>query len=124
MVFIAKENGVVSEQTFRIAVTVTRNTPDQNTQPADPRMGNIGDYEIPSESNVLRMEPQYQAIPFNFRLFGDDIAEGTEAFQISTAAQLNSSSFLGPTVLSSTTFIIIEDDDSKFNLLSVSKLCN
>ena len=114
-IFIAKENGVVSEQTFRIAITVTRNTPDQNTQPADPRMGDIfNDYEIPGGSNfVLEIEPQEQQIPFNLRLFGDDIAEGTEAFQVFTAAQQDSPTFLGPTFFSPNTFIIIEDDDSK-----------
>ena len=119
VVFLAKENNVTSEQTFQIAITVTRDTPDQSIQPAEE--GFREDYQIASVL-VLRMEPQEQRKAFNFRLFGDDLAEGTEAFQLSPAAITDSPSFLGPTVLSPSTFVIIEDDDRKIlmNLLLVN----
>ena len=119
VVYLAKEDGVISEQTFVIIVTVSGSTPDQNIQGAERSMdGNDNDYTV-GASNFVRLEikPDEPRIPFIFRLFGDGIAEGTEAFQASPAAQRNTPTFLGPRLeprtLSPNTFIIIEDDDSK-----------
>ena len=78
--------------------------------------GANNDYTIGQNNFVnLELEPGDQTIEFNFRLFGDDIAEGTEAFQATPARLEGTPGFLAPTVLAPDTFIIIEDDDSKSN---------
>ena len=75
--------------------------------------GANNDYTIGQNNSVnLELEPGDQTIEFNFRLFGDDIAEGTEAFQ---ARLEGTPEFLDTTVLAPDTFILIEDDDSKSN---------
>ena len=117
VVLLEKENGVVSEQTFDIVVTVTPNTPSQDILPAERSMDGVdNDYTIGrSNFQVFTLEPDDQIVEFNFRVFGDDIAEGTEAFQATPAQRVGTPEFLGPTVLAPDTFILIEDDDSKSN---------
>ena len=119
VVLLEKENGVISEQTFQIVVTVTPTTPSQDIRPAELSMdGANNDYTIGSNNFVnLELEPGDQTVEFKFRLIGDDIAEGTEAFQATPARREDSPEFLGPMVLSPNTFIIIEDDDSESNFL-------
>ena len=119
--FIAKENGVISEQIFRIVITTTGNTPNQNIRAADHSTDTCdNDYMITTRVNqggvifiLDELEPQQQKIPFNFRLYGDDIAEGTEAFRAFVSPVENSPGYLDPMVLSVDTFIVIEDDDSR-----------
>ena len=125
VVILEKENGVISEQTFRIVVTVTPTTPSQSIRPAELSMdGADNDYTIGRENFVnLELEPDQQTISFDFRLFADDIAEETEAFQATPARREDSPEFLVPMVLSPNTFIIIEDDDSESNSL-LQILCN
>ena len=119
VVLLEKEDGVISEQTFQIVVRVTPTTPSQDIRPAERSMdGADNDYTIGRNNFVvLELEPGDQTVEFNFRLYRDDIAEGTEAFQATPARRQGSPEFLGPTVLSPNTFIIIEDDDSESNFL-------
>ena len=125
VVLLEKENGVISEQTFHIVVRVTPTTPSQDIRPAERSMdGADNDYTIGRNNFVnLELEPGDQTVEFNFRLFADDIAEGTEAFQATPARRDDSPEFLGPMVLSPNTFIIIEDDDSE-SIFCYKILCN
>ena len=127
VILLEKENGVISEQTFQIVVTVTPTTPSQDIRPAERSMdGADNDYAIGITGNNfvnLELQPGEQTIAFNFRLFGDDIAEETEAFQATPARREDSPEFLGSTVLSPNTFVLIEDDDSKSNFC-YKILCN
>ena len=109
-VLFTKENGVKSEQTFLVVITISGST-HQNIFSAE--LNN--DFEIGTGTNLVlfRFEPFQQRISFNFRLFGDDIAEGREGFQLSLTQQRDSPQFLRPMVLSPNTLIIIEDFDGK-----------
>ena len=65
---------------------------------------------------MVNFDPNQQRIPINFLLFGDDLYEGTEAFQLVSEG---TPEFSGPTVLSPSTFIIIEDNDGKRNFINL-----
>ena len=131
VVFLEKENGRISEQEFRVTIEVSTVTPNTNIRPATLKSldadGNVvnNDYaprflnpnqtlKIPS----LSFLPGIQTLEFDFTLFPDNVAEGTEAFQVrsSPSQGVNSPGFSIPTDQNthSETFIIIEDDDREF----------
>ena len=124
-VFLVKENNVSSEQTFLVAVQVTSSVPPgQNVRPAT--LDN--DYHITSSgqtSVLFTFLPTEARINFFFTLFPDSFPEGDEAFRVSASpedTQLRPDgsietypTFLNPAILTSETFVIIEDDDRTFN---------
>ena len=73
---------------------------------------------------MVNFDPNQQRIPINFFLIDDDLYEGTEAFQLVSSQLEGTPEFSGPTVLSPSTFIIIEDNDGKrnFNLLCMQSM--
>ena len=121
-VFLVKENDQLSEQTFRVEISVSDVSPSNSTRPASlTSQDTLGktidnDYRISNpgqRSIVLSFTPNMQSISFNFALFPDLIVEGTEAFMVNAEPELSTPSFLAPIFLSQNTFIIIEDNDSK-----------
>ena len=112
-VFLAKEDNVVSEQTFRIVLEITPSAPTGSG--FDPATDGE-DYTGFSDFPVVDFFPNVQQAPVGFTLLFDRQPEATEAFQISSAPSENFPSFLSPQDLFPQTFVIIEDDDSKFNL--------
>ena len=123
-IFLVKENNIVSEQTFLIAIQVTDSAPfSAAIQPAtlgeDYRFGQGG------QASQLFL-PSQQRIAFLFELFTDTLAEGTEAFQATVfpedtqdlgggvVEQFPISSV--PVFSSSEIFITIVDDDRKFEI--------
>ena len=121
-VFLVKENNTQTEQTFIVVLTATGHTPlNSNIRPAsvsskeDDGYLQENDYLLgrpDQRSMVINFPAQSQRIPFNFRLFSDKEVEGTEAFQVSVLPhESNSPLFLEPLTLSSSTFIIINDQD-------------
>ena len=114
-----------SEQTFLATVQVTNSVPPgQNIRPAT--LDN--DYRIASRgqtSVLLVFLPTEARINFFFTLFPDSFPEGNEAFQASASPQDTRGrpdgsietypTFLNPAILTSETFVIIEDDDRTFN---------
>ena len=121
-IYLAKEDNVQSEQTFRIIVQVAGSVPPgENVNPAT-----IGvDYSVGfSTSSVVEFLPSMQKINFEFTLRADTIPEGTEAFRASSSAAdtadvggIELPNYLPPSTLSAETFVIIEDDDRKCLLL-------
>ena len=122
-IYLAKENNVISEQTFLVAVQVSSSVPPgQSIQPA----WLDADYRLSVSGTVvvLPFGPMVQRINFPFSLFSDTLPEGTEAFLASSApadmAQLPDgttvpvSTFLNPSTLSAESFVIIEDDDREY----------
>ena len=122
-IYLAKENNVISEQTFLVVVQVSSSVPPgQNIQPAsldfDYRLSVAGTFV------VLQFGPMDQRINFPLTLFSDTFPEETEAFLASSApsdtAQLPDgtiipvSTYLIPTDLFGETFVVIEDDDREF----------
>ena len=104
----------MSEQTFQLVLIVNGNTPDPSIRVADLATNN--DFKIQNTSDnfiVLEFGPDESRIPFNFRLFGDDMAEGTKAFRTFFAQETDTPDFSEPAVLSPTAVIAIEDDDGK-----------
>ena len=118
-VFLVKEFGALTEQTFQIVVTVNTHVTN-GFQPATLLgLGNHSDYAISEagQQNItLSLSPDQQRIPFTFRLFDDLIAEGTEAFQTLASLKEDSPSFSSPVLLSPNTVVVIEDDDGKLSI--------
>ena len=121
-IYLAKEDNVQSEQTFRIIVQVADSVPShENINPAtrdiDYSLGPGG-----TASSVVEFFPFVQRVNFPFTLIPDAFTEGTEAFRVSSTAEddvelngmmVNLPEYTPPIALSAETFVIIEDDDRK-----------
>ena len=114
-IFLAKEDNVESEQTFRIIVQVADSVPPnmQNINPAT-----IGvDYSVGIvTTTVVEFLPSMQKVNFKFTLHADTIPEGTEAFRANSSAEdtaevsgmeFDLPDYLPPSTLSAETFVII-----------------
>ncbi len=121
VVFLEKQSGILTEQTYVIVIEVNDATPNTNIRAAT-LSDDAGDNDyvitLPTErSFVLLFPPENQLLEFAFTLFPDEIAEGTEGFQASSqpSEDPNNPAFTAPTpgVLFPSTFIIIADDDRK-----------
>ena len=127
-IYLAKENNVVSEQTFLISVQVTDSAPSgTNIQSAaidqDYLFAAVG-----RTSETMVFNPFDQRILVSFDLLADTLPEGNEAFQASASPEdtletrgpndtiiiVEFPTPLSPQVLASEAFIIILDDDRKF----------
>ena len=126
-IYLAKENNVISEQTFLISVQVTDSAPSgTNIQSAT-----IDQYYLFGglrTSETILFDPFEQRILVGFELLADTLPEGTEAFQASASPEdaietraPNGTIILerfptplSPEVLAPEAFIIILDDDRKF----------
>ena len=121
-ILIIKENGVVSEQTFRVLITAG---------PADlqgvanaqfqQNPGDIGDYSLgqPSQTVVDLFEADVQSRGFQFSILADTLPEGAEAFGLSLATTTGEGGQFSVGTNGSTV-VIIEDDDRKFIQMSVN----
>ena len=125
-IYLAKENNVISEQTFFVVVQVSSSVPPgEMIQPATLDV----DYRVSAAQLgvtvvVLEFGPMVQRINFQFTLFSDTLPEGTEAFLASSAPAdmaglpdgriVPVSTYLNPVALSAESFVIIEDDDREF----------
>ena len=112
-IYVAKENNVVSEQTFVISFQRTDSVP-QGSGFAIAQDGQ--DYSGISPEFPRSFFPFEQRIDLPFQLFPDTVPEATEAFQISLSTQ-GSPAFDSADVLFTRTFVVIDDDDSKSNKL-------
>ena len=127
-VYLTKEDNVVSEQSFLVAIQVIDSgPPGTSIQPAT--IGDL-DYRLVrgDQSSVTLSFPAYETrINVPFTLLADSVPEGTEAFQASispvdTQMRLDGTieifpTFLSPHTLTSEIFVIIEDDDRKLKTL-------
>ena len=112
-IYVAKENNVISEQTFRIAFQRTDSVPPDSGF-AIAQDGQ--DYSGIRETFQETFFPFQQRISITFQLLADTVPEPTEAVQLSLSTQ-DSPAFDSADILSTRTFIVIEDDDSKINLI-------
>ena len=104
-IYLAKEDNVQSEQTFRIAVQVADSVPSgENINPATFRE----DYLL-GPLFFIEFLPSMQRVNIPFILFSDVSPEGTEAFRASSSATATAA----PIALHAETFVIIEDNDRK-----------
>ena len=115
-VYLVKQDGVVSEQTFVVVVQVTNTVPvGTNFQPAT--FGedySVGEPRTMSASLVFPNNVQKINVPIT--LFADNNVEGTEAFLMTSApGDLGTNQvvpgYISPTTLSTDASVIIEDDD-------------
>ena len=125
VIFLEKENGRISEQEFRVVLEVSTATPSASIRPATltsrDAFGIIinNDYLLldPEQTVIIsHFLPTAQTLEFVFTLFPDEIAEGTEAFQVrsSPSEGVDDPDYTIPTELNTLfaeTFIIIKDDD-------------
>ena len=114
-VTLVKEDGRVSEQTFGVGITVS------NPQMLTPATLESFDFSInfdyalstPEQTfTVLNFFPSQQSVTFQFFLNGDELPEGTEAFQASSTPVEGFPIFQAPitTAFASTEIQIIDND--------------
>ena len=128
--YLVKENNVISEQTFLVNIQVMDSaTSGTSVQPAT-----LGvDYRLASAGQTSMIETfpaSEQSIAFQFTLLPDTLPEGTEAFRVSAFpqdTQINRDAsietfptFLTPESLASEMFVVIEDDDRKFEISAIA----
>ena len=122
-ILTVKENGVVSEQIFRVSITAG---------PVDlPGIGNAlfqplynfgvrGDYSLGQSNPTLvdLFEADVQSKRWAFTILGDTIPEGAEAFGFTIATTSGDGGQFSVGTIGSTV-VIIEDDDGKFIQMAV-----
>ena len=108
-IYLIKEDGVVSEQTFEVVIQVTNTVPGgSGFQPAT----FDEDYSVGRVSQSFQFAHNIQKRIVPLTLFSDVIPEGTEAFLMTSTPGDSMSrvpTYLPPTIAD--TFVIIEDDD-------------
>ena len=118
-VTIVKEANGISEQQYSVGVTVS--SPTTGVNPATLNTDEVpGDYDLGFPGVSFRQLPfpaNRQEITFTFFLFGDETAEGTEAFRAIISTVEGTPTFQDPNIASLTTMIKIMDDDGKWNTL-------
>ena len=137
-IYLAKENNVTSEQTFLLSIQVTDSAPSgTNFQPAtldaDYRISTPGQTSVTLTFLATNNMIAVQRINFQFTLFPDTLPERTEAFRASVFPQdtlvVSDGSietfptFLNPENLAYETFVVIEDDDRKFEVSATFIMC-
>ena len=109
-IYVAKENNIISEQTF----IITFQRMDMVPQGSGFALAHDGeDYRGILQEFSRTFAPYNQHINLPFQLLPDGDPEPTEAFQISLSSQ-GSPAFDSADVLFTRTFVVIDDDDSKF----------
>lgn len=113
-VYLAKKDNVKTEQSIIVIIAVDANTPSPDIQPASlSDDSGDNDYNLGHRQYnwiIHEIPPYEQRHSFSFRLFGDKIHEGTEAFQVYVVPHESKPDFpVNP--LSQSTFIIIEDNE-------------
>ena len=126
-IYLAKEDNVQSEQTFRIIVQVADLVPSgENINPTT--LGE--DYSLGNGTSpfVVAFPPNMQRVVLPVTLIHDDFPEGTEAFRASSSVEdtaeirgvtFDLPGYLPPIALSAETFVFIEDDDARKDLLFI-----
>ena len=122
-IYIAKQDNVVSEQTFQVVITSIDSVPSGSGFRPAQLNSDYGGISSTPEGNVRQFPAAEQRMLFSFSLLRDDIPEGTEAF-LATTSPANTGisggmtfpvpAFLSPTTLFPQAYVIIEDDDRKF----------
>lgn len=109
-VYLAKENNVITEQTFQIVIQISNVAPPgEGIQPATPDE----DYQA-NQVSTINFLPTEQRMDFPFVLLTDNNPEDTEAFQIgATPSSQIGPIYQAPSAFFPQTFVIIQDDDSK-----------
>ena len=112
-VTIIKEANQLTEQLYSVGVTVSSPTIGLNPATLESQTQlwdyTLGDFDV--SFRQLPFESNEQEIEFIFQLFGDDIAEGTEAFQSTLLTVPDTPTFRYTTIASLSTTIRIIDDD-------------
>ena len=111
VIVLIKENNRSTERTFEVVIEVGNALPSGITANAEFRV----DYDIGERrAQTLVFLPSEQRLQFAIQLSGDNLPEGTEAFQLqSRNGDVDPEYDTPPRVAFANTFVIIEDDDSK-----------
>ena len=111
VVYLERENGQLTEQTYEVAITVSTTVPPGQRPASIP-----DDFSIGGNQTNLTFPPNITLLDFQFTLFPDDIFEGTEVLQVKSEPSqvLGSEAFTSPNTLFPSTFTVIEDDRGEF----------
>ena len=112
VVYLERENGQLTEQTYEVAITISTTIPPDQRPASIPDDFSIGGNQTTTN---LTFPPNITLLDFQFTLFPDDIFEGTEVLQVKSEPSqvLGSEAFTSPNTLFPSTFILIEDDRGK-----------
>ena len=112
-VTIIKEANQLTEQFYSVGISASSPTTEINPATLE-SLNELGDYTLGVFGVSfwqLIFSPNVQEIPFYFTLYGDDTAEGTEAFQATISTVPGTPTFQNSTIASLTTTIRISDND-------------
>jgi len=113
-IVLIKENNRTTERTFEVVIEVGNARPSGVFATAEFGV----DYNVGPRVQRLRFLPTAQRLLFPIQIIGDNIAEGTEAFQLQSRNSITAPSFdTPPRIAFANTFVVIEDDDSKWKVL-------
>ena len=115
-VFVAKENNVITEQTFLIVVEARTETPNNSIGPAI----HDQDYSLNvggQQTIILQVTPQEQKVLVPFVVFSDTEIERVESFRFTTSSARRNGYpiFSSPLVLHQSAFIFILDNDGNYS---------
>ena len=118
VVFLERENGQLTEQTYSVSITISTSVPPGQQAASLP-----GDFSLTGgaeTTQILTFFPDMTLLDFQFILRTDDTFEGTEALVVRSAPSRFSGSeaFTSPEDLFSSTLIVIEDNDSELRVKS------
>ena len=112
VVYLERENGQLTEQTYEVAITISTTVPPGQQPASIPDDFSIGGNQTTTNLTFL---PNITLLDFQFTLFPDDLFEDTEVLQVKSEPSqvLGSEAFTSPNTLFPSTLIVIEDDGGK-----------
>ena len=112
VVYLERENGQLTEQTYSVIITVAPNVPSSQQAASIPE-----DFSIDGSQTTtfLIFPPNVTLLDFQFTLFPDNISEGREVVLVRSAPSRfhDSEAFISPNTLFPSTLIVIEDNDGE-----------
>ena len=117
VVYLERENGQLTEQTYEVAITVSLTVPPGQRPASIPDDFSIGGDQM---TISLLFPPDETLLDFPFTLRTDDLYEGTEVLEVRSASSrmLGTEAFTSPENLFASTLIEIEDNDSELEFIT------
>lgn len=109
-VLLQKENGAITEQTYRILVNISDSVQLESATQGD-------DYSVASNPTILEMGPEQETVSFPFSLLANGLPEVTEGFSAMSSPE-GSLQYSPPLTLFATARVSIQDDDRTLHIIT------